>query len=82
MCKVLLDACRGDNKLGSCVAIAAALLPQQLSDLKQLQNSAAGDATPVLITHGSKDTEVPQSRAQATVAAAQRAGEVVPMCPA
>lgn len=68
-------ACRDDNKLGSCVAVAAALLPQQLSELRQLQQTpAAGSVTPVLITHGSKDSEVPLSRAKATVAAAEHAG--------
>ncbi len=56
--------------------MAAALLPQQLKGLIELQQQqqAAGSATPVLITHGSKDTEVPQSRAQATAAAAARTG--------
>lgn len=70
-------ACRDGNKLGSCVAVAAALLPQQLSELRQLQQKpAAGSATPVLVTHGSKDSEVPLSRVKATVAAAELAGEV------
>ncbi|DBB02306.1 TPA: hypothetical protein ACH3X3_011319 [Trebouxia sp. C0006] len=70
--------CRGEAKLGSCVAVAAALLPQQLKGLIELQQQqqAAGSATPVLITHGSKDTEVPQSRAQATAAAAARTGSI------
>ncbi len=61
--------------MGSCVAVAAALLPQHLRGLIQLQQQhAAGSATPVLVTHGSKDTEVSLSRVQATVAAAERTG--------
>ncbi len=61
--------------MGSCVGVAAALLPQQLkSMIENQQQQAAGSATPVLITHGSKDTEVPLSRAQATAAAAARTG--------
>ncbi len=57
--------------------MAAALLPQQLRDvieLQQQQQQAAGSITPVLVTHGSKDTEVSLSRAQATAAAAARSG--------
>ncbi|KAA6426411.1 MAG: hypothetical protein FRX49_03522, partial [Trebouxia sp. A1-2] len=65
--------CRGEAKLGSCVAVAAALLPQQLRGLTELQQqSVAGSTTPVLLTHGSKHTEVLLSRAQATAAAATR----------
>jgi hypothetical protein len=48
--------------LGSCVAVSAALLPEQLA-AQRLQQPAAGPATsrtdggttPVLITHGSAD---------------------------
>lgn len=70
--------CRGVSKLGSCVAVAAALLPQQLTELRQhQQQSTAGHATPLLITRGSRDTEVPSSRAEATVAAARQAGSLV-----
>lgn len=55
--------------------MAAALLPQQLKGMiENQQQQAAGSATPVLITHGSKDTEVSLSRAQATVPAAKLAG--------
>ncbi len=66
--------------MGSCVAVAAALLPQQLKGLIELQQQqqAAGSATPVLVTHRSKDTEVSLSRVEATVAAAEHAG--MPAC--
>lgn len=69
------SVCRGEAKLGSCVAVAAALLPQQLRGVTEVQQQpVAGSTTPLLLTHGSKDTEVPLSRAAATVDAAERAG--------
>ena len=66
---------RGDNMLGSCVAVSAALLPQQLAELKQQWHpTAAGTATPLHITHGSQDLELPRARVEATLAAAKQLG--------
>lgn len=58
--------------LGSCVAVSAALLPQQSAELKKQQ--LALSSTPLLITHGSLDLELPRARVEATVAAAQNLG--------
>lgn len=61
--------------LGSCVAVSAALLPQQLADLKQHRHTpAVGTVTPLLITHGSQDLELPRATVEATVAAAKQLG--------
>lgn len=74
----VVHVCRGDgNMLGSCVAVSAALLPQQLTELKkqqQEQQQLALGSTPLLITHGSLDTEVPRARVEATVVAARQLG--------
>ena len=69
--------CRGDSTLGSCVAVSAALLPQQLAELKkqqQQQQQPALGSTPLLITHGSLDSELPRARVEATVAGAKALG--------
>ena len=70
--------CRGDSKLGSCVAVSAALLPPQLTELKQQpqqqQQQSALDSTPLLITHGNLDVELPRARVEATVASAKELG--------
>ena len=75
------SVCRGSDRLGSCVAVSAALLPQQLADLSQQQQqhwqpdkSAADSATSVLLTHGSQDRELSRADVEATVAAAQQLG--------
>lgn len=61
--------------LGSCVAVSAALLPQQLAELKQQRHQpGACSATPLLITHGGQDLELPRSRVDATVATAKQLG--------
>lgn len=68
--------CRGDSALGSCVAVSAALLPQHWIELKkqqQLQQPAVG-STPLLITHGSLDLELPRARVEVTVANAKELG--------
>ncbi|KAL3131160.1 hypothetical protein ABBQ38_000465 [Trebouxia sp. C0009 RCD-2024] len=70
--------CRGDSMLGSCVAVSAALLPQQLAELKQQRHQpGACSATPLLITHGGQDLELPRSRVDATVATAKQLGSGV-----
>ena len=53
--------------LGSCVAVSAALLPEQLALQQQQQQRSPGPnprpdsaCTPVLLTHGSADTGVCQ----------------------
>ena len=72
---------RGEQKLGSCVAISAALLPQQLYSLQQRQSSAGkADTTSILITHGSKDSELPRQDIDATVKAAKQAGISLAAC--
>lgn len=63
--------------LGSCVAVSAALLPHQLADLMQKQQQhqlAVGTTTPLLITHGSQDMELPRGKVEATVAGAKQLG--------
>ena len=72
-----IHVCRGDSALGSCVAVSAALLPQQLTELKeqqQQQQQPALGSTPLLITHGSSDLELPRARVEATVASAKELG--------
>lgn len=72
---------RNEQKLGSCIAISAALLPQQLQSLQQQQSSAVtADATPILITHGSKDSELPREDVDVTVRAAKQAGKNSSVC--
>ena len=69
--------CRGKQQLGSCIAVSAALLPQQLQDLSQGKSLAGKDQpTPILITHGSKDADLPRQSVDLTVQAAKQAGEV------
>ena len=78
--------CRGDSRLGSCVAVSAALLAQQLTELKQQlqqqpqqqpqqqQQQPALGSTPLLITHGKLDLELPRARVEATVTSANELG--------
>lgn len=67
-----LHVCRGERMLGSCVAVSAALLPQQSAELRKQQPALAG--TPLLITHGSLDSELPRARVEATVVVAKELG--------
>lgn len=72
-----VHVCRGDGTLGSCVAVSAALLPQQSAELKkqqQAQQQLALASTPLLITHGSLDSELPRARVEATVVVAKELG--------
>lgn len=74
-----VGVCRGASALGSCVAVSAALLPQQLAELKnhqqqQQQQQPALVSTPLMITHGSLDLELPRARVEATVAGAKALG--------
>lgn len=72
-----VHVCRGEGMLGSCVAVSAALLPQQSAELKkqqQAQQQPALGCTPLLITHGSFDSELPRARVEATVVVAKELG--------
>ena len=59
-------SCR--EPIGSCVAISAALLPEHF------QNVPRAGATPVLITHGEQDREVPRAAVSSSVELLSRAG--------
>ena len=59
-------SCR--EPIGSCVAVSAALLPEHS------QNILKAGKTPVLITHGEKDREVPRAAVNSSVELLNRAG--------
>ena len=63
-------------RLGSCVAVSAAILPETIEALAGSTAAAPGKGTPVLITRGDADSVLPAEEAAASVRALTAAGKV------
>ena len=67
-------------RLGSCVAVSAALLPESLGSTSPKAAAADDqlDRTPVLITHGALDEVVPRRDVDASAATLRDGGACAP----